>query len=178
MITVLSGTNRQDNRTRLLARHYVRQLQDLGAEAQLLDLADLDNIHYVGAEYSATALSPELLSIQKQYVLGAGKLVIFSPEYNGGFPGILKLFIDSISLNAYRENFTGKVIGLVGVASGRAGNLRGMEHLAGVLAYLGAWILPNKLPVSNVEALLTDDQLTDTETIAALKTHAKQLIAA
>ncbi|MEM9526017.1 MAG: NAD(P)H-dependent oxidoreductase, partial [Bacteroidota bacterium] len=134
--------------------------------------------HYAQHLYNAEAMSPELIALQDNFILKADKMVIFAPEYNGSYPGVLKLFIDGISVREYKNNFGGKKVALAGVASGRAGNLRGMEHLAGVLAYLGAWILPNKLPVSSVETLLEDDIITDKDAIAALKLHAKQLIEA
>jgi NAD(P)H-dependent FMN reductase len=48
-------------------------------------------------------------------------------------PGSLKLFIDACSVREYKQNFKGKKAALVGIASGRAGNLRGMDHLTGVM---------------------------------------------
>ncbi|MEM9258858.1 MAG: NAD(P)H-dependent oxidoreductase [Bacteroidota bacterium] len=178
MITVISGTNRPNSRTLLVASYFKDLLRELGQEVRLLDLAALDTVHYAQHLYEADAMSPELIALQDEFILSADKMVIFTPEYNGSYAGVLKLFIDGISVREYKNNFGGKKIALTGVASGRAGNLRGLEHLAGVLAYLGAWILPNKLPVSSVETLLEDDRLTDEDAITALKLHAKQLIEA
>src|SRR5690606_4596895 len=55
----------------------------------------------------------------------ADNFIIVMPEYNGSFPGVLKLVIDSCN----PEIFKHKSFALVGVSSGRAGNLRGMDHL-------------------------------------------------
>ncbi|MCC6838141.1 MAG: NAD(P)H-dependent oxidoreductase, partial [Bacteroidia bacterium] len=84
------------------------------------------------------------------------------------YPGILKLFFDAIHPDLNR----GKKVGLVGVASGRAGNLRGMEHLTGVLNYLGMHVHPNKLPISSVLALINESgDLVDLNTLKVLEKH-------
>ena len=178
MITVISGTNRPGSRTLLFATHYLGQLRALGLEAQLLDLAEIPFEHYAIDMYDPKSMSTELLALQNRFVLEVEKLAIFVPEYNGSYPGVLKLFIDGISVNKYPRNFKGKHIALIGIASGRAGNLRGMDHLAASINHMGGWVLPNTLPLSNVEALLdTNGKVTDTDTITALESQARQLIA-
>jgi len=178
MITVISGTNRPGSRTLLFATHYLGQLQSLGREAQLLDLAEIPFEHYARNMYDPKVMSAELLALQNRFVLDVEKLVIFVPEYNGSYPGALKLFIDGISVNEYPRNFKGKHVALIGIATGRAGNLRGMDHLAASINHMGGWVLPNKLPLSNVEILVdTDGKVTDANTITALESQARQLIA-
>ena len=84
-----------------------------------------------------------------------------------------------ISVNDYAENFRDKRVALVGVSSGRAGNLRGVDHLSDVIAHMGGWVLPNRLPISGVHDLLAaDGRLTDAATEDALRQLARQLIAA
>lgn len=179
MITVISGTNRPASRTLILAEAFAQAVRDAGEEAQVLDLAELGFHHFSNNMYAAETITPALKAVQEKYVLGVEKMAMFVPEYNGSFPGFLKLFIDGISVNEYKRNFTGKTIALTGVASGRQGNARGLDHLTACLNYIGGWVLPNKLPISGVEGLLdADDQLVDSETLDALKTQALQLIAA
>lgn len=179
MITVISGTNRPNSRTVQLARHFLAELQALGANAQLLDLAEVDMAHYVRDMYDAKAMAPGLAELQQRYVLDVEKLVFVVPEYNGSYPGVVKLFIDGISVNQYPKNLGNKHVALIGVSSGRAGNLRGMDHLATTVNHMGGWLLPNKLPVSNVESLLNEaGELVDEGTISALKKLAVQLITA
>ncbi|HET6227311.1 MAG TPA: NADPH-dependent FMN reductase, partial [Bacteroidia bacterium] len=64
----------------------------------------------------------------------------------------------------------GKKAALVGVSSGRAGNLRGLDHLTGVLHYLGIYVHPNKLPVSSVLSILDGQgKMKDENTIKVLE---------
>ena len=176
MITILSGTNRPNNRTRIFARAFLTILEELGREGQLLDLAKTDLHPVLTKMYDAGAMTPEVRELQDQYVLGVDKMIILAPEYNGSYPGALKLLIDGISVREYNKNFTGKKIALVGLASGRQGNLRGMDHLADIISHMGGWVLPNRLPISGLEGLLTDDELTDEATVAVMKSLAQQLI--
>ena len=179
MITVISGTNRPASRTLLVAEALAAAIRRAGEEARVLDLAKLDFDHFSEGMYAGGTITPALRAIQEQYVLDVQKLAFVLPEYNGSFPGFLKLFIDGISVNEYNRNFRGKTISLTGVASGRAGNLRGLDHLAACLNYLGGWVLPNKLPLSSVEGLLNaEGELTDKAALAALNEQALQLIAA
>lgn len=178
MITVIAGTNRPESRTTLFARAYVQQLQQLGQQAQLLDMADLHHGYVAGKMYDPLGNDPQLNDWHQRYIDGVSKLAVFVPEYNGSFPGVLKVFIDAISVIDYSGSFGGKHVAIVGLASGRSGNIRGMDHLADVLSHMGAWVLPNRLPISSIEALLTDDELMDEPTKVALKKQAQQLIAA
>ncbi|MEM9931095.1 MAG: NAD(P)H-dependent oxidoreductase [Bacteroidota bacterium] len=179
MITVISGTNRADSRTIKVATRFLHLLQEAGADAQLLDLKEVNPSWYAGNMYKGDDMSAELAAVQQQFIIGVQKLVFVTPEYNGSYPGVVKLFIDGISINEYPKNFKDKHIALIGVATGRAGNLRGMDHLAASINHMGGWVLPNKLPVSKVDQLLDEQgQLTDADTIAALKKLALQLIAA
>ena len=178
MITVVSATNRSGNRTRIFARCFVRLLREAGAEAQLLDLTAVGPACFGTAMYDPAAMAPELVELQDEYVLAADKFAFFVPEYNGSYPGILKLFIDGISVRETAASFGGKTAALVGIASGRAGNLRGMDHLADALNHMGCWTLPGKLPISAIHRVLTDDAVTDEATLTALSQLASQLIAA
>jgi chromate reductase len=68
-------------------------------------------------------------------------------------------------------------VALLGVASGRAGNLRGMDHLTGILNYLGAIVMPDKLPISRIGELLdAEGQLNDELTLATMRLHAEEFV--
>jgi NAD(P)H-dependent FMN reductase len=75
------------------------------------------------------------------------------PEYNGSFPGILKLMMDNSDV---RKAWWHKKIMMVGVADGRAGNLRGLDHMTNILHYLKAHVLFNKLPISRINEEISD----------------------
>jgi NAD(P)H-dependent FMN reductase len=174
MITVISGTNRKGSRCKVFAEKYSELLSEIyKTEVKILALEDLSHDWFQDAMYLEAGQKSSLTTIQDEYILPAEAFVFVIPEYNGSYPGVLKMFIDACSVRKYAENFKGKKAALVGVASGRAGNLRGMSHLAGVLHYLGATTLPNQLPISSISQMIDEKgKLTDVETISIMREHA------
>lgn len=178
MITVICGTNRKDSATGAFARYYFNTLKSKSKEeVKLLSLEDLPNDFCHIGMYAEAGQIAGITSIQDEYMLPADKFIILSPEYNGSFPGVLKLFIDACSIREYKATFSGKKAGLVGIASGRAGNLRGLDHLTGVLNHVGTEVMPNKLPISGIGSLMNDAKdITNEDTKASIEKHIDDLL--
>lgn len=164
MITIISATNRPDSTTKKIASAYAQLMEKQGVGSKLFSLElltpDMKFIDLYGQH------SEKFQQLLQEYIIPAEKFVFVVPEYNGSYPGILKLFLDAILPDINR----GKKAALVGVSSGRAGNLRGMDHLTGVLHYLGIYVHPNKLPVSSVLTLLDENgKIKDENTLKVLE---------
>lgn len=122
--------------------------------------------------YDLEKLPEKLKALQDNFLIPAQKFIWISPEYNGSFPGILKLFIDAISVRSYEDTFPGKKSALIGVTTGRSGNIRGLDHLTGVLMHMRSIIYPWLLPISRVNELIdTGGKLTHDRTITTLDDH-------
>jgi len=158
-ITIISGTNRLDSNTEKIADFYLNVLKKKGVDAQLFNLKDLPS-SFISSELYGNR-SPEFQHVIDNFIEKQTKFIFISPEYNGSFPGVLKVFLDAVHPKYWENN---KAC-LVGVSSGRAGNLRGMEHLTNILNYLKINVYHNKLPISLVSNLLNESkQLADLET--------------
>jgi NAD(P)H-dependent FMN reductase len=143
-----------------------------------LDLATIDLHEYANFLYSESEISDTLSHIQNDFIIPSSKFVFIVPEYNGGMPGILKLFIDAMSVRKVDATFNMKSACLTGVSSGRAGNLRGMEHLTGILNYLQVVVFPNRLPISSIHNFLNEDgDIEDPATEAAIKSQVMDFLA-
>lgn len=177
MILVLSGTNRKGSNTRKVAEYVSKAARELtNEEVKFLSLDDVPNSILHDNMYSGDDMPEEIVAIQEEYILPAQKMIILSPEYNGSYAGILKLFIDALSVRKYADNFKGKSSGLIGVANGRAGNLRGLEHLTGLLNYLGVHVHPAKLPISSIDKVLGDNDTPDEDTQKAIMDFLKSYL--
>jgi chromate reductase len=178
MITVISGSNRKNNRTLAFAKKYVEELENITGDAvSLFDMSEMPHDWMHDAMYSEYKQTKSLAELQDKYIVAAQKFIFITPEYNGSYPGIVKLFIDGVSVRNYAENFKLKKAALVGVASGRAGNLRGMDHLADSLNHMGAVTLPNRIPFSSVSGLIDDNgQITDEATIETIRKHVREFV--
>ncbi len=156
MYLIISGTNRADSYTFKVARQYQRLLNGKNIEPELFSLEGLN----------VQERNPEIERIEKEFLIPADKFIFISPEYNGSFPGVLKSFFD---ISDVKKGWAGKKALLTGISTGRAGNLRGMDHLTGILNFMRVVVHPNKLPISIVDKLFNGaDSITDTATLAAI----------
>ena len=177
MITVISGTNRPGSRTKIVADLFFELLKESTTEeVKFLDLVDMNLPLLTNEMYEKTGQHPCITDIQDNILLPSRLWVIISPEYNGSYPGILKLLIDSLSIRRYKETFSGKKAALIGVATGRAGNFRGMEHLTGLLNYLNILVMPNKLPISSVDQFMDADRNLADSVKNLLRNHIDELL--
>jgi NAD(P)H-dependent FMN reductase len=150
-ILVLSGTNRPGSNTRKIAGHVFGFYRQAGVAAELLDLADLPAEIFHPSSY---AEKPASFSRFRDAVLGCSGLVVVSPEYNGGLPGVLKYFIDMLP---FPESFEGRPVCFVGLAAGMWGALRPVEQLQMIFAYRNAYLYPERVFIPGVGAAWNAD---------------------
>lgn len=162
--TIISGTNRSGSNTLKVARQYREILESRGVAAELVTLEGLN----------LNEKTEALANLENHVLIPTDKFIFVLPEYNGSFPGSLKTMID---LSDIRKVWWGKKAMLTGVSTGRAGNLRGMDHLTGALNYLKVAVHPNKLPISSVDKLLDEKgDFTDQPTLAAMEQQVDEFI--
>lgn len=170
MITIISGTNRAGSRTRIIAEHYSNLLNSSGEKHQFITLEDLPRDF--AFTYFGSLQSEDYKQWVATYIGGADKFIVIAPEYNGSYPGILKMFIDSVHPGMLR----GKKAALVGVAEGRGGNLRGLDQLSGAFHYLGITVLPKHVMISGVGQMISNNRLIDTGISDALAAQSVEFI--
>jgi len=170
MITIIIGSNRKNSSTGIFGRYiYARLKESTNEEVLLFDLAHLPEDMMNAEMYSDEKQSDSLRKIQDKYFIPAKKFWFVTPEYNGSFPGSLKLLIDAMSIRDIKQTFDAKKACLTGVASGRAGNLRGMDHLNDVLNHLGILVMPLKLPISQIFKVWDENKkIVDENTVEAI----------
>lgn len=145
MITIISGTNRPDSNTLKIAKYYQRELAKRGLETNIFDLQNLPKDFIANDLYGER--SEDFQAIQKM-VADTEKFLFIIPEYNGSYPGVLKTFIDAC---VFPVSFYDKKACLVGISSGKYGNIRGIEHFNGVCAYLHLHVMPLRLHIPNIK---------------------------
>src|SRR5690606_28356407 len=82
------------------------------------------------------------------------KFIFIIPEYNGSFPGVLKVFIDACK---YPTSFYGKKAALVGISSGKYGNIRGIDHFTGICHYINLHVLPLRIHIPAIHKELDEN---------------------
>ena len=151
MVTVISSTNRPGSSTLKLAQYYQNKLQEKGVEAGLLSLAQLPpNLIQTDLYGQRSAAFEPIQAIITQ----TNKFIFIIPEYNGSFPGVLKVFIDACS---FPESFYEKKAALVGVSSGKYGNIRGIDHFTGICNYVHLHVMPLKIHIPSIHKELDEN---------------------
>ena len=164
MYTIISGTNRVRSNTIRVAEQYQQLLGDKGVSATLVSLENLD----------VSERNAAIRQLEEDILIPSHKFIFISPEYNGSIPGVLKSLIDNSDI---QRVWWGKKALLTGISSGRAGNIRGMEHLTGILHYVKVVVHPNKLPISVINKLLdSTGYIIDKDTLGAINVQLDEFI--
>lgn len=135
-IPIILGTAKEGRRSAAVARFLLNQAKGAGIETEIVDVKEYP-LSYTGQKMESVVGIQE--KIQK-----ADGYVIVSPEYNHGYPGELKLFLDSF----YKE-YARKPVALCGVSAGGLGGSRMVEQLKLVCHELQLVVIHEVLYVSN-----------------------------
>ncbi|HKG07323.1 MAG TPA: NAD(P)H-dependent oxidoreductase [Pedobacter sp.] len=148
MVTIISGTNRPLSNTLKVAKYYQNTLKLKGLETNLFNLENLPDTLISTDLYGHHSPGFEVI---QEMITKTTKFLFIIPEYNGSFPGVLKIFIDACN---FPDSFYDKKAALVGVSSGKYGNIRGIDHFGGVCSYLHLHVLPLRLHIAAIKTEL------------------------
>ena len=151
MVTIIAATNRPQSNTLKVAEYYKRKLSEKGLATNLLSLEDLPHDLLFTDLYGKR--SDAFTKIQV-VITNTEKFLFVIPEYNGSFPGVLKLFVDACT---FPQSFYEKKAALVGVSSGKYGNIRGVEHFTGICNYIHLHVMPLRLHIPAIATELDEN---------------------
>lgn len=167
MIEIISGSNRANCNSLRIARVLQATYEEQGVAVGLLNLQDLPSSLLDPGAY---AEKPEEFGPFQERVLAASGLHVVTPEYNGSFPGALKLFIDMLK---FPESFEGKPVAYVGLAAGQWGALRSVEQLQMIFGYRNAHSYPQRVFMAGVHNTFTaEGAFHDPEVLERLRQQA------
>lgn len=153
-IHILSATDRP-NSNALKVAGYANQFLSKKAITKIFSLKDFPLDDIAGGKYHD---KPESVKKFNNEFLDADGYVFVIPEYNGGFPGILKLFYDYLP---FPEALNKVPVCLIGEAAGAFGALRPVEQFSQLLIYRQAHIFPERMLIQRVnDSFDEDDGLT------------------
>lgn len=151
MFVVISGTNRPEARSRIVAGLVAELVEEKGGRTEVLDLAQLPREIFDPSSYGEKPASFEPF---QRAILEAEGVVTVVPEYNGSFPGVLKYFIDMLQ---FPESLAGVPAAFVGVAAGEWGALRAVEQLEMIFQYRSAHLFGRRVFLKRIHNLFDGD---------------------
>lgn len=136
-VVALAGSLRRASFNRAL----VRAARELAPAGMSLEQVEIGGLPFYDADVEAAG-DPPAVDAFKTALTRADGLIIATPEYNDGIPGILGNAIDWGSRLPGRAPLTGKPVALMGASPSQVGTARAQLHLRQVLGHVRALVLP------------------------------------
>src|SRR5258708_7081525 len=150
-IPIIVGSTRRDRQSIKVARFVLSRLQSRkNVETELLDLLEY-NFPIMEERLHRRDDPPPRLQEYADKIGRTDSLIIVTPEYNNGYPGVLKNALDYL-LPEYER----KPIGIVTVSAGGYGGITCLAQLRLVTLGMGAVPIPENLAVSRVHDSFQD----------------------
>ena len=165
-IPIILGTSRRGRQSENVARFVFEQTRKrAGVETELIDVCTLP----MKLDDAGEQMKDQKFSTTINRCDG---LIIVTPEYNHGYPGLLKHALD---MNL--EEYIHKAVGICGVSAGPFGGARVIEALLPVMRELGLVTIFWDVNFGNVEKLFDDQgNLLDQSYVRRLDKFLNELI--
>ena len=157
MIAQIIATNRPGSNTAKVAAHVAEIYAAKGNPLHVVDLHKLPPEIFAPGSY---AEKPASFAPFQEALSQASGIVVVTPEYNGGFPGVFKYFIDMLK---FPETFTGKPFAFVGLSAGGGGAVRPVEQFSTLVTYLRGIIYPGTVNIAAIHNHLDESRRVKTQ---------------
>jgi chromate reductase len=156
-----AGSLRQGSFNRALLRAAV----ELAPERMAIETLDIADIPLFNADVEAQG-DPEPVAAFKRAIGAADGLLIATPEYNLGVPGVTKNAIDWASRPPRESVLDGKPVAVMGATPGMGGTARGQSQLRQAFVFTNSYAMPQpEVLVRRASDLFdADGRLTDEST--------------
>jgi len=122
-------------------RSLLRAAVELAPERMTIVIADIAEIPPYNADVEAQG-DPEPVAAFKRAIAAADGLLIATPEYNLGVPGVTKNAIDWASRPPRKSVLDGKPVALMGATPGMGGTARGQSQLRQAFVFTNSYAMP------------------------------------
>jgi len=154
----------------------LRSLQPLLTASATIELFALNDIPLYNADLDGDAPPPAVARL-KAAIAEADGLVLCSPEYNYGMPGVLKNAIDWASRPGFASPLKGKPVLIATASPGTAGGVRAQAQIRDALAAtLARPVVRQHVAIANVATRIHDGRLDDESTLDFLRVALADLL--
>jgi NAD(P)H-dependent FMN reductase len=166
-IVLISGSNRPDNFTYKALSVVNHRLTKTEVQTRVIDARQLT------LSFPGQPLTKDAIQLKKS-VLDASGIILATPEYHGSFSAIIKLILENLG---FPSALSGKPVALLGVAAGRIGAIKSLEHLSSICTHIGAIMVPGSISIAGVQkAFDSKGNCTDPATEKSLISLAEGLL--
>jgi chromate reductase, NAD(P)H dehydrogenase (quinone) len=158
-IIALSGSLRRDSFNTRLARLLV----EVAGDGVTVESVTLHGIPLYDGDLEERAGIPATVSVLRDRIKASDGLILVTPEYNAGMPGVLKNGLDWLTRpgEEMKPTFGKRPTALAGATPGAWGTALAQSGALINLRQLGVNLFPDYLRVSRAHELLADDGASD-----------------
>lgn len=143
----------------------LRAARDLAPAGTQIVIGSIAEVPLYNGDDEAAHGTPEAVGILNRQLAAADGLLLVTPEYNNGIPGVFKNAIDWMSRGDGLGLFAGKPVALLGASPGNFGTAHAQSHWLPVLRTLktrpwwgGRLMVTRAGDLFDAEGNLTDDR--------------------
>jgi chromate reductase len=155
-----------------LNRSLLRAAKELAPDGVQIEIFDLAPIPLYNGDVETTG-DPQPVAAFKQAIRAADAVLMVTPEYNHGVPGVMKNAVDWASRPPRNAPLNGKPVGIIGASPGMTGSARGQSQLRQAFEFTNSYCMPQPeiLIARAHEKFDTQGKLTDEKTAEFLKQY-------
>lgn len=147
--------------------------QEEAPEGMTIDVFELDDLPFFNQDVEDQG-DPEPVQRFKQAIRDADAVLIATPEYQHGLPGVLKNALDWASRPPGDAPLNDKVVGMMGASPSPVGTARAHLQLRQTLVYNQTrFVARPEVLVSNASEKFEDGRLTDDTSRTFIRKHLK-----
>ncbi len=155
-IPIILGSVREGRKSETPAKYIMEKVIAAGHKSQLVDFKELPLPFYSAATMPVVYFKTQYPDANAQkwsdIARAADAFIIVTPEYNHGYPAVLKNALDWLYLE-----FEKKPFGLMGVSSGSVAGARMIEHLRPIIENFGAVAVRETVMLGPIDKIFAED---------------------
>jgi chromate reductase len=124
-----------------LNRALLRAAAELAPPELAIETFDLAAVPLYNGDVEASGDPPGVAAL-KQAIAAADGVLMATPEYNHGVPGVMKNAVDWASRPPGQAALGGKPVGLIGASPGITGTARGQSQLRQAFEFTNSYCMP------------------------------------
>ena len=124
-----------------LNKALLRAAVGLAPAGMAIEIFDLAPVPLYNGDVEAAG-DPPSVAAMKQAIAVADGVLMATPEYNHGVPGVMKNAVDWASRPPRGAPLGGKPVGLIGASPGQTGTARGQSQLRQAFEFTNSFCMP------------------------------------
>ena len=122
-------------------RSLLRAAVERAPEDMTIEVFDLAAVPLYNGDVEAAGDPPGVAAF-KQAIAATDGVLMATPEYNHGVPGVMKNAVDWASRPPREAPLGGKPVGLIGASPGQTGTARGQSQLRQAFEFTNSYCMP------------------------------------